>query len=158
MLVEPRKAPVELPAVDPQWEVYQRRFASLPEFYFRSLEYPTSPAHAEKLLKLIQLEMSSIDAQFIERRAELESLEGTPLETAKTEHGDWKVRALRALRMKEAQIKILQSWLADNVQCTSSRLDQLEKQIQGLQKAMLALAAIAPINDEQYQEVVKQLI
>jgi hypothetical protein len=139
------------------WAEYQTRFPSLPEFYFKTLQYPTSCSKAEELVRLIQLEMNSIDAQFIERRVELETVNTAQKDSVTAEHERWKLKALRAVRMKAAQIQILQAWIADNSKTYESRFTQLESELSALRKALLKLVSSVEISDSTYCEIIKLL-
>lgn len=143
--------------VEQPWAEYQTRFPSLPEFYFKTLQYPTSCSKAEQLVKLIQLEMNSIDAQFIERRVELTAVDPTQKESVTTEHERWKLKALRAVRMKAAQIQILQAWIADNSEIHKSCFTQLESELSALRKALLKLVSSVEISGSTYCEIIKLL-
>ena len=142
--------------VNPAWSDYQARFSSLPEFYFRTLTYPTSCLEAERLVGLIQLEMNSIDAQFIERRVEVAAQPTRP--AVNEEHERWKLKAMRAVRMKSAQIQVLQAWIADHSETVESRFLQTNSEITALRKGLLKLMASVELSDEAYTEIIKLLV
>lgn len=140
---------------DERWNPYRERFSTLPDYYFSVLDYPVSVSNAESMIAFINVEMKAIARQFVERQTELECFTGQDLEKVKLEYNTWKVKALRAQRMKEAQIKVLQAWLLDNVCSTEERLTHIEKQMASVKDAILLLARASCA---EVQEVVTDLI
>lgn len=135
--------------LDPRWSAYQERFKSLPLHFFRCLEYPKDPTHAEQMILGIELEIRSISSQFLERKTELEKgIESPQLEEVKRVYAEWAPRAMRAQRMKDAQIKILQAWLVDNAPSSEEAISKLECRISKLEEGLRLLCAILEQNVE----------
>jgi hypothetical protein len=125
--------------IDSRWSEYKNRFNTLPNYYFHCLTYPNSPAHAAQLLDALDLEIDSITSQFKERMVELQSSHS---EEKLTEYNIWHLKAQRAQRMKEAQIRVLQAWLAENTTDINTRVDNLEEKVVKLQEALELLLEI----------------
>lgn len=128
--------------IDPNWEKYRERFNTLPSFYFHSLVCPETVTQAKHLLEALEVEIDSITRQFKERQTELESPAFQKKPEVIQEYKIWEVKAQRAQRMKEAQIKVLQAWLADNSTPPEKRLSELENHCSRLSEAIKLLCFV----------------
>ena len=125
--------------IDDRWQEYIGMFPTLPQYYFASMDYPECIGNAERTLQFLELEMKNISAQFIERETELTAKRITEGSKEWTDYSEWRVRALRAQRMKENQIRIIQAWIANNNMRSSVTIEQLEKEVRLLRECVTAL-------------------
>ena len=128
--------------IDPRWDEYRDRFSTLPSYYFHCLGYPESAVHAGHILDALELEIDSITRQFKERRTELESPAVSKDPKKLEEYNIWYLKAQRAQRMKEAQIRILQGWLQDNSTAPERRIEDLESHCLRLGEAIKLICYI----------------
>ena len=104
---------MERKELDPRWQPYIERYSSVPINYFL-IKYPENSKEIKQSLELLELELKSIQDQLIEREVELNALEDEDIQLKERKNFyAWKTKALRAHRMKENQLKILQAVLLD---------------------------------------------
>lgn len=135
--------------VDERWQEYVRLFPTLPSYYFASMEFPECMGNAQRTLQLLEIEMRNISAQFIERETEIKAKRVEESSVEWQDYSNWRVRALRAQRMKENQIKIIQAWIANNSQEQTTTVEDLEKEIRLLRKLVIRLVLVLQ-ETEQY--------
>lgn len=125
--------------IDERWQEYIGMFPTLPQYYFASMAYPECVGNAERTLQFLELEMKNISAQFIERETELTAKRITEGSKEWTDYSEWRVRALRAQRMKENQIRVIQAWIANNTKEPKVTMEQLEQEVRVLREVVTAL-------------------
>lgn len=128
--------------LDPRWEQYQKRFYSLPVFYFASLEYPESIEEAKQILSRLEIEINNIDSQFSQRKDRL-LYEGQGTDDAmQKDYLDWKIKAQKAQQMRHNQVAVIQSWIYDKTVTKSKdddRVAALEKKVVILEETIKKL-------------------
>ena len=133
---------LEKTPIDSRWGEYMMQFSTLPRYYFSSLEFPGSLAAAERTLRLLELEMNNISAQFIERETELNAKGVADDSTEWREYLAWRVKALRAQRMKENQVKIVQAWIANQNRTADTTVEKLQAEVKLLRECIEDLVCI----------------
>ena len=128
--------------IDSRWGEYMMLFSTLPRYYFTSLDYPETVISAQQTLRLLELEMNNISAQFIERETELTARGVKEADDEWKDYMAWRVKALRAQRMKENQIKIIQAWLANNQRTAAVTLDGLQQEVKLIRECLEDLVMI----------------
>lgn len=128
---------------DERWAPYQKRFHSLPVFYFSSLEYPNSIEEARQILSRLEVEIGNIDAQFQQRQDRLMFDGQLENEELKRDYIDWKIKAQKAQRMRQNQVAIVESWLYDRATSGTHEKDRitiLERRVALLEDAVKKLS------------------
>ena len=99
--------------IDARWLPYKARFFSLPDYYFSSLTFPESIKEAKQTLSRLNLEIKNIDSQFSEREDQLKCEVGADRDELERKYLEWRTSASKAQRMRQSQIDIVQSFIAD---------------------------------------------
>jgi hypothetical protein len=131
------------PTLDERWAPYQKRFHSLPIFYFSSLEYPESLEEAKQILSRLEVEIGNIDAQFQQRKDRLLFDGQSEDETHNRDYLDWKIKAQKAQQMRHNQVAIIESWIYDQATSRAENKDRitiLEKRVALLEDAIKRFA------------------
>jgi hypothetical protein len=118
---------------DPRWLKYKEDYYSTPIYYFNDLTYPENEDEAKAIIHRLALEIKNIDGQFDERELEIEAFGPANRETAIKEYSSWKIKALRAQRMKNSQIRIIECWMLKNTSYFNKKLEDLEKRVESLE-------------------------
>ena len=128
------------PEIDERWCLYIERFSSTPQYYFSKesgLEYPEDTNHPFQQIQKLEGEIESIERQIVERESETKTCEKSEVANREFDLEVWKVRALRAQRMKSSQVRILQAWCLDHVPCLEERVSLLEAEVSALKRLVL---------------------
>ena len=118
---------------DLRWAEYKNSFYSTPVYYFNDLNFPDNEDQAKQLINRLDLEIKNIDGQFSERELEIDSFGASNREEALKQYSEWKIRALRAQRMKFTQIRIVETWLLKNSNYFNKKLEELEHRLEVLE-------------------------
>lgn len=128
---------------DERWAPYQKRFHSLPVYYFSSLEYPESIEEARQILSRLEIEIDNIDAQFQQRKDRLMCNAQSEDGELNRDYLDWKIKAQKAQQMRHNQVAIIESWVYDTTTTKAEdkdRLTVLERRVALLEDAIKKLS------------------
>lgn len=131
--------------LDERWRPYFEQFKGTPVYYFESLSYPTSCRDAARLVIILSSDVENIATSLLLLEDEISRAP----EEEKSELASKKDRAIRAQRMKQAQIRIIEAWQLDQRPSAEEEIRKLKLHVALLRKAMeLALGKMSLTEEE----------
>lgn len=118
---------------DSRWSWYIKQFSGMPIYYFEGLPYPNSNREAVSTIQVLNAEIENISLQIIEMDVNITRNPGSDLSSLYTK----KTKAVRAQKMKMAQIKIMEAWQLNQSVDIEKEIKNLSAKLAVIKSALL---------------------